>query len=624
MLKLLKCEVCGGEISVDTEFSTGKCKYCEAQFVIPKGLERKENLFNRAVFLRQNKEFDKAMSTYEDILKEDNADAGAHWGLVLSKYGIEYVADPRTNEYIPTCNRAQMRPIISDPDYLAAVGFADPQARQAIEKEAKRINEIHSKIIEISKREAPYDVFICYKESDELGHRTEDSFVAQELYNELVKKNYKVFYARKTLEKRLGSEYEPIIYAALSSAKVMIVLGLKPEHFNAAWVRNEWSRFYEMARSSNKTIIPAYRGMSPYELPVELSALQSQDMSKLGFLPELIDGIERIIGSSIVKEPPLSRPAPRMDADKLFENGLTYIRLGDFETAKGYYETATKDSPEDYRGWWGLIVCSTKSFTNIVLDQTQLNHWLKYVKELAPSKNYEECLKTYTDYTFSVASISAIDEMQTARSKIASYAEKIRSVEADIQKMKDECVRNEQLFQQNLKHNQESLEQHRKESAVADRNYLLRCFAHVLGIGMLIVGFVFTILGLSNGLGDELLIGLPMGGIGFLIWVKRFTSNDFHDKYSAHKKVFQAQEYASTLEENHRNEVENTNQKISQRHKEIESMRSQIAICQAYLDVGEENITESWFAEKCKAFGVEKKSDIQTDKKRKEMAQVRP
>ena len=39
-----------------------------------------------------------------------------------------------------------------------------------------------------------------------------------------------MFFSRITLESRLGQEYEPIIYAALRSSKVMIDNGTKPEY----------------------------------------------------------------------------------------------------------------------------------------------------------------------------------------------------------------------------------------------------------------------------------------------------------------------------------------------------------------------------------------------------------
>lgn len=145
-MAVLKCTFCGGELEVNADLSVGKCKYCDSIITIPKELDRKGNLYNRAIFLRQNNEFDKAVSAYEDILKEDNSDAEAHWGLVLSKFGIEYVVDPKTQERIPTCHRTQTQSILADPDYLAAIEHSDAETRKVIENEAARINKIHTNL----------------------------------------------------------------------------------------------------------------------------------------------------------------------------------------------------------------------------------------------------------------------------------------------------------------------------------------------------------------------------------------------------------------------------------------------------------------------------------------------
>ena len=112
-------------------------------------------------------------------------------------------------------------------------------------------------------------MFICYKETDNVGNRTVDSVLAYDLYNELTKEGYKVFFSRITLEDKIGTAYEPYIFAALNSAKIMIVLGTKPEYFNATWVKNEWSRYLTLAKKSNgkKILIPAYKDMDPYDLP---------------------------------------------------------------------------------------------------------------------------------------------------------------------------------------------------------------------------------------------------------------------------------------------------------------------------------------------------------------------
>lgn len=82
----------------------------------------------------------------------------------------------------------------------------------------------------------------------------------------------------------------------MNTARVMLVLGTKPEYFNAVWVKNEWSRFLAaMKKNRSKLLIPCYKDMDPYELPDEFSHLQAQDMSKIGFINDVIRGIKKII-----------------------------------------------------------------------------------------------------------------------------------------------------------------------------------------------------------------------------------------------------------------------------------------------------------------------------------------
>lgn len=123
-----------------------------------------------------------------------------------------------------------------------------------------------------------------------------DSVIAQELYYQLQKEGFKVFFAKITLENKIGESYEPYIYAALNSAKVMLVIGSKKEYFEAPWVKNEWNRFQTLIKNgATKTIIPCFKDMDPYDLPEEFAYLQSQDMSKIGFEQDLIYGIKKLI-----------------------------------------------------------------------------------------------------------------------------------------------------------------------------------------------------------------------------------------------------------------------------------------------------------------------------------------
>lgn len=135
-----------------------------------------------------------------------------------------------------------------------------------------------------------------YKETDRGGNRTKDSVVAQELYEKLVASGYKVFFSRITLEDKIGTEYEPYIYAALSSSKVMLTVSSSRENIEAPWVKNEWSRFLTLRQAdASKTLIPLYFDMSKSDLPEEFAILSMQDMTKEGFEQELIRGIKKMI-----------------------------------------------------------------------------------------------------------------------------------------------------------------------------------------------------------------------------------------------------------------------------------------------------------------------------------------
>ena len=351
-MSLFKCKMCGGSLDVPAGSSVIECEYCGTQQTLPKlDDEKRANLYDRANHFRRNNEFDKAMAIYEQILNEDKTDAEAYWSIVLCRYGIEYVEDPSSHRRIPTVNRAQFTSILADEDYKSAIANADTYQRSIYELEAKAIDEIQKGILAISSKEEPFDVFICYKETDASGKRTPDSVLAQDLYYGLKNEGFKVFFARITLEDKLGSAYEPYIFAALNSAKVMVVLGTKPEFFNAVWVKNEWSRYLALIKQGQKKmLIPAYKDMDPYDLPEEFSHLQAQDMSKLGFMQDLIRGIKKIAGKEkkeTVKETVIVNQINQdHDTAPMLKRALLFLEDGDFDSADEYAEKVLDIDPE--------------------------------------------------------------------------------------------------------------------------------------------------------------------------------------------------------------------------------------------------------------------------------------
>ena len=383
-MAVLKCKMCGGDLEIVPESTVCECEYCGTKQTVPTvDNEKKLNLFNRANRLRMASEFDKAASIYENIIAEFPEEAEAYWCLCLCNYGIEYVDDPATARKIPTCHRASFESLQKDENFALALEYADVIAQKVYRDEAREIDRIMGEILAVSKNEKPYDVFICYKETDENGERTVDSVLAQDIYDALTAKGYKVFFARVTLEDKLGMQYEPYIFAALNSAKVMLSVGTKYEYFHAVWVKNEWSRFLKIAaKDKSKVLIPCFKDIDAYDMPEEFKGLQAQDLGKLGAIQDLVRGVEKIIGSVVTAVPAAS---VNPEASALTMRGYIYLEDRDFKQADSYFDRALDNNPMDSKAYVGKVLCT--------LRLTALSEIEDMIVDLSSFKDFERALR---------------------------------------------------------------------------------------------------------------------------------------------------------------------------------------------------------------------------------------
>ena len=468
-MALFRCKMCGGTLEINGNETVFSCEYCGTKQTLPRlDDERRVNLYDRANHFRRNNEFDKAMGIYEQILNEDNTDAEAYWSLVLCRYGIEYVEDPSSHRRIPTVNRAQFTSIFDDDNYKSALQYADGYQRNIYEEEAKAINEIQKGILAISQREEPFDVFICYKETDNNGRRTPDSVLANDLYHQLIQEGFKVFFSRITLEDKLGTAYEPYIFAALNSAKVMVVLGTKSEYFNAVWVKNEWSRYLALIKQGkNKILIPAYRDMDPYDLPEEFSHLQAQDMTKLGFMQDLIRGIKKIVQvdtpkSKIVKETVIAGGSTNIAP--LLRRAFMFLEDGNWTSADEYCEKILDVEPENASAYLGKLMAELRVRNQETLKdcpepfdannnyqkavrfaddklKIELTGYIKHIKTRNENERLENiyiraksvmvCAKTEKEYKESAALFESISEYKDAAALAKSCYDKAEIIRKD-------------------------------------------------------------------------------------------------------------------------------------------------------------------------------------------------
>lgn len=348
------CRCCGAALNVKKGMTVCECGYCGVMQTVPRlDFDEKAVLWERADDLRRSGEFDRAMALYEQLAELDPTDPDIFWSITLCRFGVEYVEEPKSRKRVPTINRVQYNPFIEDKDYRKAVEIADGDQRRIYLIQARQLEELRRSVLEVSRTEQPYDIFICYKETDSSGRRTEDSLLAAQLYRSFTAEGLRVFYSRVTLEDKAGAAYEPYIFAAINSAKIMLALGTSPDNFNAVWVKNEWSRYLtRIAETSQGVLAILYKDMPPAHLPKEFAHLQTFDMSAPDFMNELLRGVRKVLAeSSPDAEEPVEAPLPEntdgVDPAALLRRAELALEDGEFEDADGFCERVLNIQPEN-------------------------------------------------------------------------------------------------------------------------------------------------------------------------------------------------------------------------------------------------------------------------------------
>ena len=123
-----------------------------------------------------------------------------------------------------------------------------------------------------------YDVFISYKHTDDLGNLTKDHHIAKQLYNDLSRLGYRVFFSEYSLEEKGTAEFKTEIDDALGSSKVLILVLTDKKHAEAKWVKYEWNVYYTdyLNDIRKELFLFTYtENVSIGELPITLRTVQN-------------------------------------------------------------------------------------------------------------------------------------------------------------------------------------------------------------------------------------------------------------------------------------------------------------------------------------------------------------
>jgi len=257
-IEALKCAWCE-KVQENNEYFTidnylFQCMQCGSINIIDTTLDTN---FNVAHSEMKSYNFDRAKELYQQIANEnkgknDEAYALALKGQLFAEFGILYLKSSRENFSLATINRLpnnydkinSIKEINKGYYYKEIKSLKIKQElKDNIFNEIEILDEQYRKIKYNLENKEENDVFICTKISslDANQEYTEDSEVADKLYERLQQEGFKVFYSKKS--KISGAHPDATIMSELIKSKQLVVIASKEEHLASPWVKSEWKRW---------------------------------------------------------------------------------------------------------------------------------------------------------------------------------------------------------------------------------------------------------------------------------------------------------------------------------------------------------------------------------------------
>ena len=329
------CPNCWGKLKYIPADGVYKCPDCRSVF------EQKHSNIDEylKLIIEASEKHDQSLfsecirTVQKELSNNDDAKTNSqyYWLLFQAKNRISFVFDKADNKRKPTIMDSKIlnygKSLLDDEDFLKALEYSNDENRRFYLEQGNYIEKVRLQIIE--KQLNPkfkYDVFISFKKSikeevtDANGNKktieieTEDKKIAEQIYSSLKSNGIKCFYSEAELNKNMaGEDYESVIFQAIASSKVFILIGTKPEYIYENWVQSEWNRYlYYMnnfndsdesilSRKADNSFLLVVESLNKTEwdkYPSEISKKQALETHNFNFKDELISRVKSIIGMS--------------------------------------------------------------------------------------------------------------------------------------------------------------------------------------------------------------------------------------------------------------------------------------------------------------------------------------
>ena len=163
-MQLNECKSCGG--TLERRGNAYVCKYCGNKWIID--ADQDVHVIDRANAwgALRDCDFEKSAELFEEIIIKEPKNHEAYWGRALANAGIMYVVDLNENKKIPTCNSIREDSFADSYDVKKAIELAPSEIAESYKAQAAQIENIRVEWLKKARKEKPYDIFICFKDSD--------------------------------------------------------------------------------------------------------------------------------------------------------------------------------------------------------------------------------------------------------------------------------------------------------------------------------------------------------------------------------------------------------------------------------------------------------------------------
>lgn len=341
---MIECRCCCKSLVFKPTDMVVTCPACTTVNTRPRAQGAALDFLRRATQQRSSCDFVNAEHSYQHVLRDHPDEHEALWGLVLCRYGVEYVPDSHSGKHLPTVHFIRRRPMREDADFLHACELAPQEVKAQYEADAAYVDEVHSRAYSLSRTAQPWDIFLCYKATDPAtGGDTPDLHRARELYYKLGQQGWRVFFAHDCLQSKAGASYEAPIFHALSTARVMLIVCSDSDWLQTSWVHSEWSRYLErMDAGEDCHLVPLLYGMNPARLPTPFLYRHIEGL-RMGEL-DAFDHLRTVLNTYV----PLKKPEPQKpDSARELLSLQFALEDGSWERARTLSEAVLDRQPDN-------------------------------------------------------------------------------------------------------------------------------------------------------------------------------------------------------------------------------------------------------------------------------------